>query len=125
MTVEESLKGIMLERYGSVKECARQIQMPYGTLDAILRRGVLNSGLQNVLQICEGLHISADALADGKIIPSGQDYRPLADINERLAFFIGNIDGSTLDGIPLTEEEIRVFLDSIDSALYIIRRNRK
>lgn len=125
MTVEESLKAIMLERYGSVKECARQIQMPYGTLDAILRRGVLNSGLQNVLQICEGLHISADALADGKIIPSDSSYHPLSDINERLAFFMGNIDGATLDGVPLTDAEVRIFLDSIDSALYLIRRNRK
>ena len=42
--------------------------MPNSTLDNIFRRGVLNSSVTNIIKICNALEISADELADGKIV---------------------------------------------------------
>lgn len=43
--------------------------VPYTTVDSMLKRGVMNAGVGKVIKICRGLGISADGLADGKIIP--------------------------------------------------------
>jgi len=125
MTTEESLRQIMIQRYGSVKEFATAANMPCETVYAILKRGVLRAGLANIIQICERLGISADGLAVGRIVPVDKDYRQKTEIEEVLHFFLGNLDGVTLDGIPMTQEEIQSIQDSIDSALFLIRRKRQ
>ena len=124
MTTEESLREIMIQKCGSVKEFAAKANLPPETVYAILRRGVLRAGLSNILQICETLGISADGLAVGKIVPVDESYRQKTEIEEVLHFFLGNLDGVTLDGIKMTEEEIRSVEDAIESALFIIRRRR-
>ena len=68
MTVEQELKALIVERYGSAKNFALEINMPNSTLDNIFRRGVLNSSVTNIIKICNALEISADELADGKIV---------------------------------------------------------
>lgn len=68
MTIEQELKALIVERYGSAKNFALEINMPNSTLDNIFRRGVLNSSVTNIIKICNALEISADELADGKIV---------------------------------------------------------
>ena len=68
MTIEQELKALIVKRYGSAKNFALEINMPNSTLDNIFRRGVLNSSVTNIIKICNALEISADELADGKIV---------------------------------------------------------
>lgn len=69
MTTEEKLKDLILSRYKSIREFTLEIDFPYTTLDSIFKRGINNSSVSNVIKICKALHISADALAKGEIVP--------------------------------------------------------
>lgn len=66
--IEDQLKELMKERYGSVKNFARKIDMPYSTLDTILKRGLLNSNVQNVITICQKLEVDLDEIRNDKIV---------------------------------------------------------
>ena len=67
MTIERKLKELIKEQYGSVSEICRQVGMPVTTLDTILKRGIANSNITNIIKITNALNISADALAEGRI----------------------------------------------------------
>lgn len=69
MSIEEQLKQYILDRYKSVREFTIAIDIPYTTLDTLFKKGVQRSSVSNVVKICRALHISADALADGRIVP--------------------------------------------------------
>ena len=69
MTIEERLKELILKRYHSVREFTIENDIPYTTVHSIFKRGIGNSSVTNVIKICKALGISADALADGEIVP--------------------------------------------------------
>lgn len=62
--LEEKLKELIIEKYGSVRQFAIKIDMPYTTVDTILKRGINNSNIGNVIKICKSLNISVDKLVD-------------------------------------------------------------
>lgn len=68
MSTENKLKDLILTRYRSIREFTQFIDMPYSTFDAILKRGIDNSSVSNIIKICKALGISADALANGEIV---------------------------------------------------------
>ncbi len=68
--METALKDMIIERYGSLKKFCDTVDMPWTTLDSILKRGVSNSNISNVLKITKELGISAEKLADGEIVES-------------------------------------------------------
>ena len=59
---EEKIKEMIILRYGSVSRFAEKINLPYTTVDTILRRGLLKSNVLNVLTICKELDINIDTL---------------------------------------------------------------
>lgn len=59
MTREELLKSYILKQYRTVKDFSVAIGLPYTTIDGILRRGVMNTRVEN----------SLDALVAGRIEP--------------------------------------------------------
>jgi len=65
---EELLKEEILKNYRSIREFTQNIDIPYSTVDTILKRGVKNSSVDNVIKICNALGISADSLIDGEIV---------------------------------------------------------
>lgn len=67
-TIEEKLKEFILSQYKSIREFSMNIVMPYSTVDSIFKRGIANASVTNVNKICKSLNISADMLADGKIV---------------------------------------------------------
>ena len=69
MTIEKQLKHLILAQYKSLMAFANAAGVPYTTVDSMLKRGVMNAGVGKVVKICQCLGISADGLADGKIIP--------------------------------------------------------
>ena len=70
---EIKLKELITARYGSMKKFCEIIGMPWTTLDSILKRGVANSNITNVLKITRELNIDAERLADGIIVSSTEE----------------------------------------------------
>lgn len=125
MTIEQKLRELILEKHGTVVAFGKHIGLSSSTIYSILSRGLNNASIQNVLKICDGLDISADALAEGKILPRDQ-YTPSIDLAdwlsaERLHLMNVNI---TLDGKPLTESERLALWDSLSLSAEFIRRQR-
>lgn len=134
MSIEDKLKIMILERYGSVREFTIKIGMSYSTFDSILRRGIQNSTVSNVIKICEALRISADALANGEIVPvslsdyaQGQD-KQSHDVSEILKTTreqLLNYDGLMFNGKPADAESINSILEAMEIGMEIARRKAK
>lgn len=67
--VEQQLKNLICERFNSVKEFSAIVDIPYTTVDSILKRGVEKANVVNIIKICAQLEIDTDAVASGKITP--------------------------------------------------------
>ena len=67
-TVEMELKELILEKYGSLAEFCKKIDLPWTTLDSILKRGVGKANIKNILKITAELGIDVERLVDGKIV---------------------------------------------------------
>lgn len=65
--LEARLKALIIEEYGTLKKFTEIIDMPWTTLDSILKRGVANSNITNVLKITRELGLDAEKLVDGEI----------------------------------------------------------
>ena len=65
--LELSLKSLIIEKYGRLKKFSDTIDMPWTTLDSILKRGVANSNITNVLKITRELGLDAEKLVEGTI----------------------------------------------------------
>lgn len=125
MTIEEKLKDLILSKYRSIREFTQVIQMPYSTFDAILKRGIDNSSVTNVIKICKELSISADALADGQIIPVVPRKRPvdgssdLEEILQEVRSKLITYDNLTIRGVPLEPLDRITIINAIDIAVEI------
>ena len=62
MNREELLRSLMISKYGSVKEFSRIVDIKYTTIMTMLKNGIGNAGVDNVLAICEKLNISPEIL---------------------------------------------------------------
>lgn len=76
--LESQLKNLITERYGSLKNFTELIGMPWTTLDSILKRGVANSNITNVLKITHELGIDAESLVGGKIVKNQSEQQTIA-----------------------------------------------
>lgn len=125
MTIEDKLKDLILSKYRSIREFTQVIDMPYSTFDTILKRGIDNSSVTNVIKICKELSISADALAAGKIVPAAVMVQPredASDIEELLSELKSKIvtyDNLTIRGIPLEPIDRLTIANAIDIAIEI------
>ncbi len=110
MSVELELKDLILERYKSLREFAIKIDMPYSTVDTILKRGVDKANIVNIIRICKELSIDAEALGEGRI-----EYK---EINNEIHTIAAHHDGE-----EWTEEELE---DIENFKKYVLsKRNKK
>ena len=65
--LESNVKALIIDRYGSMKKFSKKIDMPWTTLDSILKRGIANSNITNVLKITRELGLDSEKLVDGVI----------------------------------------------------------
>jgi hypothetical protein len=105
---EVQLKEIIIKKYGSLKKFCENIDMPWSTLDSILKRGVANSNITNVMKITKALGLDTESLATGKI----QDAIYRDEPTTIAAHF---------DGTEFTEEE----LDEIRNFAEFVKNKRK
>ena len=66
--IEQKLKALIIEKYGSVKELSSVAGLPYTTLDSILKRGVEKANVLNIIKLCHVLNLDVDALAAGNLV---------------------------------------------------------
>lgn len=58
--LEEEIKKIIINKYGSLRNFSKNIDLPNTTLDSILKRGFINSNIENVMKVFKCLNISLD-----------------------------------------------------------------
>ncbi|MBF8418915.1 XRE family transcriptional regulator [Heyndrickxia coagulans] len=101
-TRTEVVEKLIDEKFPSAKAFAEHIDIPYTTLKSILKRGIGNATVDNVLKICKGLGITTDQL---ERIANGEDIATIAAHH---------------DGDDWTEEE----LEEIEQFKAFIRSKR-
>lgn len=69
-STEARLKEKIINQYGSLKKFCELIDMPWTTLDSILKRGIANSNITNVLKITQQLKVDTESLVSGVITSS-------------------------------------------------------
>ena len=104
--------------------------IPYSTLNSIFTRGINKATLSNVLKICDALHISADALANGTIeyitnnepIKKEIETHEVNDILARTKKQLLTDHALMFNGKPADEESIQSILDAMEIGMEIARR---
>ena len=128
MNIENRLKSLILERYGSVREFTMSINMPYSTFDTILKRGIQNATVSNIIKICEALNISADALAKGEIVrvskvsPSLERSQDVSEILKNTRELLLNYEGLMFNDKPADAESINSILEAMEIGMEIAKR---
>lgn len=130
MTIEEELKQLILSRYHSLREFTIAYDIPYTTLDSILKRGIKNSAVSNIMKICNALHISADSLANGNVIVIQEQLvvektKDVTDILEETKKQLLNCDGLMFDGKPADQECINSLIDALEISVEMVKRKYK
>ena len=131
MTIEEKLKNYILTIYKSVREFTQYADLPYSTMDGILKRGIKNSSIGNILKICEALQISADELANDKIVPinrkSFHHQVMISEIPDMISVIRDNeqdFANFTIDDQFLTKDEWYIILNGLSISVEFIRDQR-
>lgn len=130
MTTEQKLRDFILMRFGSIREFTQYIDMPYSTFATILSRGLDSASINNILRICQGLGISADALANGSIVPvSKMDHGNETDLLVEFEAFsarIRNAGDLVIKGRPLNQTQVDELMDILEIGFEIgVKRTEK
>ena len=128
MTIEEKLKSLILERYGTVSEFCKIIDMANSTFATIMKNGIHSANITNIIKICNALNISTDELAKDRIVPTGSNLTaPGALKMEDLAVYVKTMIESseeiTLDGKPVSNAVRGALIDYIDLLTGFMRRH--
>ena len=114
MTTEDKLKQLILSRFNSIREFTQIIEMSYSTMDSILKRGIGNANVTNIIRICKALGISADALCEGEIVPIQKNMTDLKEIIDDMKARLLETDTLTLGGKPIDNTVLQSIIDQID-----------
>lgn len=118
MTIEDRLTRMIVDRYGSIAEFSKVIGIPRGTMTSILRRGIGNANVVNIIKIGEGLGISVDGLARGEIIPAKKsESHDINDLMVEISKRILDDETLTLFGNPISDGEREALVSSINAIL--------
>lgn len=126
MSIETKLKDLILSRYKSLREFTIVVDIPYTTLDSILKRGIGNSSVNNVIKICNALNLSVDALAAGEI--EYQFEKKPAHTNEIREIVNDTkariISGGelTIDGRAIDIEYVEPIIDALDISYEMVKK---
>ena len=125
MDKEELLKNYILSKYKSLLEFTQRCDIPYGTLQGVLKRGISNSSLTTIMKICHELEISVDALAIGKIVPIDR-YKKTEHLEDMIREFSLRVENYniTLGGIHLDKSEKEKLLFLLQTGMEMIRSDR-
>lgn len=110
--LEEKIRKLIIEKYGSVRQFAFKIDVPYTTVDTILKRGIDNSNVGNVIKMCKALNISVESLIDGKEIVSNLSFDNATTIELPSDTIQIPVLGTIKAGTPIeAQEDIIEYID--------------
>lgn len=129
MTIEEKIKQYILDRYSSMLEFTQTHDLKHSTVATILKRGIANSSLANVMKICKALGISADELAEGRIIPKvdyvADDNHLLLEVNDIISDTKARLlhyDDLTLNGKPVSDDTKKAIVQGIEISMELAKK---
>jgi len=67
MDTTKYIESLVKQKYKSVMEFARVLDIPYTTIRSAFEKGIEGTAVSTVLKICKELNISADLLFDNKV----------------------------------------------------------
>lgn len=65
MTIEEQFKSLILEKFKSVRAFTRAIEVPYSTIDSMLKKGVSGTGIGTMIKVCNALNVDIESIEAG------------------------------------------------------------
>ena len=123
--LEDKIKELIIEKYGSVRQFALKIDVPYTTIDSILKRGIDNSNVSNVIKMCKALNISIDKTIENNELISNLNFdnAELTSLSTDIVQIplLGKIPA----GIPLEIIENKYTVDTIDIPKEWLKGNHK
>lgn len=120
--IEQDLKDYIKQQFKGMPQFAEASGIKYQTLMAIFDRGLTNANIVNIFKLCRTLNISADGLAQGRIVPLAE--RSFEDISSAVNAFNARLDSVAIDGKQISEQERETLLTAIETAVAIIRKRR-
>ena len=127
MTIENQLRELIVERYGTVVNFSKSIGIQNSTVAGILRRGVNNSTVDNIIKICNELQISTDALAEGKIVSCDNRKKSEKTLDQFISDIkreVSDNDNIMLDESALSTSEKLILLDFLEMGADYIQKTR-
>ncbi len=87
MEIEEQLRQLIINKYGSVNKFAQECGITQSTIFTLFKRGINRANIETVITICRKLGISTDELCQGRITPlqylnTNQEYINLSELSE-------------------------------------------
>lgn len=67
LTIEEQLKLKILDKYRSVRAFTVTIDIPYSTMDSVLKNGIAKSGVNTMLKIFADLDLEIESIPTGTL----------------------------------------------------------
>jgi predicted XRE-type DNA-binding protein len=131
MTIEEQLKVLIIKQYGTLGTFTKKIGMPQSTFATIMRRGIHRASVDNIIIICKELDISADYLAQDKIVPNDSIMKSrsvFTELTAMIEYMKMNLDDCvdfTIEGIPLSQKEATFLLDTLEANVDFLIRKRE
>ena len=132
MTIEKKLKEYILKEYKSLRNFVQttNIDLPYSTIDGMLKRDIGKASIDNVIKLCKVLEISVDELEKNRIVPANFNKKNPSDsveISEIIEHAQNNLDKYaflTLDQKPLTNDELKRLFWSLGLVAEFMREYR-
>lgn len=125
-SIEERLKQYIKDHYGSVRAFVLAKNLNYANVDSILRRGIKNATWNSVKTLCEALEISADELAEDRIV-SVSKTKTVINLENTFESFKQQIQKEsnlTINDMPVSEDEVQLLIVLLDNVLEVIKKKR-
>ena len=104
MTIEEKLKSLIIEKYGNMVNFCKEIDMANSTLATIMKSGVHKANITSIIKICKALGISADELANNRIVPINEQ-NPIMEYARKLSSLSPEKQNNVMKYIDFLESE--------------------
>lgn len=124
MTIEESLRAYILEKYCSMNNFCNEIGLLPQTMSAIFKRGIKTCSSGNLFKICDELDISIDSLKDGRIEPRIESGKYKVNV-DYLVDFLGSHCILETNDKPLNQRDLARFCSYLDFSCELMKHAQK
>lgn len=63
MSIEDTIKQSILSKYKSVRAFTQAVDIPYSTIDSMLKKGVRGTAVQTVIRVCDSLGLDLNTIS--------------------------------------------------------------